>query len=264
MAQNRTSVVYLKDGSSLQGKIINETPEKLTLKKGRFNQLISVDEIEKVVPWKKVPATSCKNSMSLAVNSLFNSKLALNYERRMFTKKISIGGGVNVNWPHWIQDADEHYSGGVEISPTFRYYIYGEANSYGFYTQAKIYIGYFWAPETVDTERLLKEYPVSSYEYDKNSFFAAGYGIQLGYLFNLGKHWGIDVSLGFKEMSEDKTILNTFREEENKETHEIVEIPYETDSFNNIASGMFASPMYGILWGLASPLDFKLSIVYKF
>lgn len=174
----------------------------------------------------------------------------------MFTKKISIGGGLSVNWPQWIISDNTSYAGGIEISPTFRYYIYGEANSYGFYTQAKAFLGYFWAPEN--------PYISQPYEYVKDSFFAAGYGVHLGYLFNLGKHWGIDVSLGYKYLSGDKTIINTFREEENNETHEIYRVPDKTDSFNNLVSGILGSPMYGLFWGIASPLDFKLSVVYRF
>lgn len=277
IAQNKTSFVYLKDGSSLQGKIINETSEKITLRKKKVNQLINVSEIEKIVPWKEAPATSPKNSISLSVNSLISGRIALSYERRLFTKKMSLGGSFLIT-PS--ENFAKQYFTGFEFSPTYRYYIYGEANSYGFYVQAKAFIGYykgkqnnidFGLTDIIASFEDMSISGISSYKYLKDDFMCYGGGVYFGYLFNLHPHWGIDFNLGIKILSADKTSLETYIYDEDSKytyydetTHTYV-TAYEEKLYDTRPLSLYRPNKWNTgIFGAAFPLDLKLSLVYRF
>ncbi len=266
-AQSKHSVIYLKDGSRVEGKIKNQTEEKITIEKKRHESLIAVSDVDKIVPWKKAPSVAPVNSVSWDVSSLIGNKLAFNYDRRMFSKKQSLGAGLTYEYP-----GNRVYTG-FTISPRYRYYIWGEANSYGFYVQAKFSLGFYSLAQKNIDDRTVNNWismggfdldtQLDSYDITKKSFLCYGGGVSLGYLFRIGDHWGIDMNAGLRIISSDKaTIDYTYAETQfNNPTdgmdYDVVE-KTETATVDEL-SGQWTG-----LRGAGFPLECRIGVSYRF
>ncbi len=199
-AQRDYSSVYMKDGSIVEGRVIYENSDNIVLLDRRREEVVPVGDIVKILPWKDAESQAPENSVSLDVGYAFS----LGYERRMFTRKMSLGANLS-----YVPKSGGNYYTGYEFQPKYRYYIYGEANSYGFYLQGKLSLGYYGLSASAVEKRLNPEYGIRPHSYTilKNSFMCFGASLTMGYLFRLGKRCGLELYLGTRYMSGDKSSL---------------------------------------------------------
>ncbi len=206
-AQKNYSSVYMNDGSVVEGEIVYKNSEKMVVKKGLDDRILMVGNVEKILPWEEAESVAPKNSLTFKLNNALSlsHRFSLSYERRVIDRKNSFGVDVTAALPaSWMQGLSQPYVG-AEIAPMYRYYIYGEANSYGFYIQAKAVLGAYWLIH--DNIHIPFESNITSYDVLDGSFFCYGGILSFGYLFRLGDHLGFDLNLGYKAMSGDKSMV---------------------------------------------------------
>ncbi len=200
-AQKNYSTVYMNDGYVTEGRIIYQNSEEIVLLNKRREEVLEVKDVEKVLPWKEAESIHPKNSVSLTFNSIAAPTIAWGYERRLSNKKMSLGADFS-----YIPNMGGLYTG-AELQPKFRYYIYGEANAYGFYVQAKANVGYYGLIPNQVSQRFNNAIFDRPHDYQilKNSFASFGGSFSLGYLFRLNEHWGAELYYGFRFMTKDRS-----------------------------------------------------------
>lgn len=253
VGQNKESVVFLKDGTTIQGRISNQTDERVTVKKRKDVLIFEMKDVDKIVKWKDMPSQALKNSIGISFNSLVNSTICLNYERPLpkIHKKLSVGGSFSFSPAKFSAGQ----MAGFDISPMARWYITGEGNNYGFYVQLKFSFGYHKAYSGLTYPKLLDGMP-SDYTLIKDDFFAFGIGPSIGYQFNFrNPHWSIDMNLGIRYTTPDKTVLNVVNYNYSGEL--LSEYTTNVSTENN-------TPFAYRALGPGSPVDFKIGVNYRF
>lgn len=266
VAQKKESVVFLKDGTKFQGRITSQTEERVTVSKRKNVQIFEMEDVDKIVKWKDMPSQALKNSIGISFNSLVNSTICLNYERPLpkIHKKLSVGGSLSFSPGRFITGK----MAGVDIAPMARWYITGEGNNYGFYVQLKFSVGYHKAYKSLS-------YISSSSIFDSMGDFVSGdssmqteyvpikddmvtfaVGPSLGYQFKFrNPHWSIDMNLGIRYTSPDKTLIEVYSVE-NSSRRELL----KTQSLSDI----YGSTAYKGFIGIGSICDFKFGLNYRF
>ena len=255
-AQNKESVIFLKDGTQFQGRVTSQTDEKVTVTKRKDAKVFEMDDVDKIVRWKDLPSQALKNSVGISVNSLINSTICFNYERPLpsIHKKLSVGGSFSFSPAKFIAGQ----MAGFDISPMARWYITGEANNYGFYVQLKFSVGYRKAYSGLTYPKLLDGTP-TEYTLLKDNFFSFGIGPSIGYQFKFkNPHWAIDMNLGLRYMTPDKTELQVVRYDYGGA--ETLGEPYIT----NISTENGLPFAYGFVFAAGSPFDLKVGVNYRF
>lgn len=256
VAQKKESVVFLKDGTQVQGRITSQTEEKVTVSKRKNVQIFEMEDVDKIVKWKDMPSQALKNSIGISFNSLVNSTICLNYERPLpkIHKKLSVGGSFSFSPAKFIAGQ----MAGFDISPMARWYITGEGNNYGFYVQLKFSVGYHKAYPGLTYPKLLDGMP-TEYTLLKDDFVSFSIGPSIGYQVKFrNPHWAIDMNLGFRYITPDKTELHVVNYDYGG--HETLGEPYIT----NVSKENGTPFAYGSIFGPGSPFDFKIGLNYRF
>ena len=265
VGQNKESVVFLKDGTTFQGRISSQTDERVTVKKRKNIQIFEMTDVDKIIKWKDLPSQALKNSIGISFNSLVNSTICLNYERPLpkIHKKLSVGGSFSFSPGRFISGK----MAGFDIAPMARWYITGEGNNYGFYVQLKFSVGYHKAFKNLNYTSVSSVFDSfgdsvlgdgsmqTEYVPTKDDMVVFAIGPSLGYQFKFkNPHWAIDMNFGLRYTTPDKTVIEKYGIEGT--TRKLMSIQSLSDIYG-------ANAYKGFL-GIGSICDFKLSLNYRF
>ena len=248
VAQNK-DVVILNDGSTYKGYIVSKNDDNVLLKvKGGDVRSFPTNTVDRLTTWKELPSEALKHSIGISLNSIAVNTLMIDYETPLpkVHKKFSVGGSLGVNFGNIIISSAAFP--GIDISPMARWYIYGEANNYGFYAQLKVTVGYHKFGDSFD-------YDETYYALEKESFCSYGAGVSLGYMFKFSNpHWAIDVNVGYRYMNDRPKIVRIKNSA----------FGSNLDAAEDFLIGYLNVFDWKNILGPASPIDFKIGINYRF